>query len=73
MSLQVQKQGRESSQSLIRRFSQRIRQSGILLEVRKKQYKVRKKSRKLKKRAALRRLELKKKYEQLKKFGKLRR
>lgn len=71
MPLTVQKQGRESSQGLIHRFSQKIRQSGILLEARKKQYKARAKSRKLKKKAALRKVELQKRYWELKKSGKL--
>ena len=71
MPLKIQKQNRESTQSLIRRFSQKIRKSGILLEARKKQFKERNKSRQLKKRAALRREELRKRYEKLKKLGKI--
>jgi len=71
MPLKIQKQNRESTQSLIRRFSQKIRKSGILLEARKKQFKERNKSRQLKKRAALRREELRERYEKLKKLGKI--
>ena len=71
MPLKVQKQDRESTQGLIRRFSQKMRKSGILLEARKKQFKRREKSSQLKKRAALRREELRKRYEKLKKLGKL--
>lgn len=71
MPLKVQKQDRESTQGLIRRFSQKMRKSGILLEARKKQFKRRGKSSQLKKRAALRREELRKRYEKLKKLGKL--
>jgi len=71
MPLKIQKQNRESTQSLIRRFSQKIRKSGILLEARKKQFKERNKSRQLKKRAALRREELRQRYEKLKKLGKI--
>ncbi|MDI6882958.1 MAG: 30S ribosomal protein S21 [Patescibacteria group bacterium] len=71
MPLRVQKQNRESSQNVIRRFSQKIRQSGILLEVRKRQFKGKKKSEQLKKRSALRREEKKREYEKLKKLGKL--
>ncbi len=62
----------ENSQNLIRRFSKKIKQSGILLEARKKTYKKRALSNQLKKRAALRREELKKKYQELNKMGKLR-
>jgi len=71
MPLKVQKQDRESTQGLIRRFSQKMRKSGILLEARKKQFRRRGKSSELKKRAALRREELRKRYEKLKKLGKL--
>ena len=71
MPLKVQKQDRESTQGLIRRFSQKMRKSGILLEARKKQFRRRGKSSQLEKRAALRREELRKRYEKLKKLGKL--
>ncbi len=71
MPLEVQKQNRESSQSLIRRFSQRLRKSGVLLEARKRRFKVGKKSQQLKKRSALRRQEKKKEYEKLKKLGRI--
>jgi hypothetical protein len=71
MPLEIRKKERETSQSLIRRFSQRLRRSGILLRARKAQYKKRAKSQKMKKRAALRREELKKEYERKKKMGEI--
>ena len=71
MPLKVQKQGKESPQNLIRRFAQKIRKSGILLEVRKRMFKEREKSWQLKKRSALRREEKKREYEKLKKLGKI--
>jgi len=71
MSLEVKKKEKETSQSLIHRFSQRIRKSGILPRARKSQYKKRPKSREMKKRAALRREELKKQYEKKKKMGEI--
>ncbi|MDD5606466.1 MAG: hypothetical protein PHN37_01210 [Candidatus Pacebacteria bacterium] len=61
----------ENSQNLIRRFSKKMKQSGILIEARKKVYKKRPLSPQLKKRAALRREELKKEYQKLAKLGKL--
>jgi len=70
MVLEVKKAERETSQSLVRRFSKRIKQSGILLRARKSRFKERPKSRQMKKRAALRREELKKEYEKLEKLGK---
>ena len=71
MPLKVQKQGRESPQSLIRRFVQKVRKSGILLEARKRMFREREKSWQLKKRSALRREEKKREYERLKKLGKI--
>jgi len=71
MTLEVKKQERETSQSLVRRFGRRIQQSGILLRARSGRFYKRAESHQAKKRAALRRNELRKKYEELKKLGKL--
>jgi len=71
MTLEVKKQNRESSQALIRRFTKSLQQSGVLVRARKIQFKRRKKSKQMKKRAALRKEELKKEYEKLRKLGKL--
>ena len=70
MTLEVKKEEKESSQNLVRRFSKHLKQSGILLQVRKTRFYSRKKSRQMKKKSALRREELKKKYERLEKLGK---
>ncbi len=69
MPLKVKKQGRETSQSLIRRFGQKMRRSGILLEARKRRFKRKEKSGQLKKRSALRREAKKKEYIKMKKLG----
>jgi ribosomal protein S21 len=71
MVLEVKKQLRETSQSLVRRFGRRVQQSGILMRARHVRFRQRPKSKEAQKRAALRKQELKKKYEQLKKLGKL--
>jgi len=71
MVLEVKKQERETSQDVIRRFTKRIQQSGLLLRARKIRFRVRRKSRQMKKRAALRREEIKKEYAKLKKLGKI--
>ncbi len=71
MALEVKKQNRETSQSLVRRFSKRVQQSGLLLRARKIRFRERRKSEQMKKRAALRREELKKEYERLKKLGEI--
>ena len=70
MVLEIKKQERETSQSLARRFGRRMQQSGILLRARKTRFRSRPKSRQAKKRAALRREELRKEYAKLKKLGK---
>jgi hypothetical protein len=69
MALEVRKKERETSQSLVHRFTQRIQKSGILLRARKIRFRERGKSEQLKKRAALRREEMKKRYEKLQKLG----
>jgi ribosomal protein S21 len=71
MPLEIKKEGRETSQNLVRRFSRRVKQSGILLRARKTRFKERPKSNEMKKRSALRREELKKEYEKLEKLGKV--
>lgn len=71
MTLEVKKQERESGQSLVRRFGRRMQQSGILVRVRKNRFRKKAKSPLAKKKAALRREELKEEYKKLKKLGKL--
>jgi len=71
MPLKVRKQPKETSQSLAYRFSQKLRKSGILLEVRKKRFKIKGKSRQQEKKSALRREQKKKEYGELKKLGRL--
>ena len=56
--LEVRKKEKETSQSLVHRFTKTVRQSGILLQVRKGQFHKRAKSDLAKKRSALRRVEL---------------
>jgi hypothetical protein len=59
MTLEVVKKERENSQSMLRRFSKGMQQSGILVRARKLQFKTKKKSKGMRKKAALRRAELK--------------
>ncbi len=69
MALEVKRKDKETVQSLLHRFTRNVQQSGILLRARKTRFKERRKSQQMKKRAALRREEIKKKYEKLKKLG----
>ncbi len=71
MPLKVEKQPKETSQSLIHRFSQKIKRSGILLEARKKMFYKKGKSKQLKRRSALRRIQKKEEFKKLKKMGRL--
>ena len=72
MALEVKKAERETSQSLVRRFTKRVKQSGLLLRARKIRFREKRKSEPMKKRAALRREELRKEYEKFKKLGEIR-
>ncbi len=71
MSLEIKREGRETSQNLVRRFSRRMKQSGILLRARKSRFFEKEKSGQMKKRSALRKEELKAEYEKLEKLGKI--
>jgi len=70
MVLEIKKQDRESSQNLVRRFSRRVKQSGILMKARKSRFKTRGKSENMKKKSALRREELRKEYQLAEKMDK---
>ena len=70
MPLQIKKEERESSQNLVRRFSRRVKQSGILIRARKNRFQQRPKSQPMKKKSALRREELKKEYLEKEKMSK---
>jgi hypothetical protein len=70
MPLEVKKQEKETPQSLSRRFSRKMKMSGILLGARKKRFHEREKSEQMKKRSALRRNDLKKEYEKIEKMCK---
>ena len=56
MTLEVRKKDKETSQSLVHRFTKTVRQSGVLLQLRKGQFHKRAKSDLAKKRSALRRV-----------------
>ncbi|HOI59760.1 MAG TPA: hypothetical protein PKU93_00380 [Candidatus Pacearchaeota archaeon] len=61
---------KETSQSLVYRFTQAIKKSGILVEARKRQFNERKLSKNILKRKAVIREEKKKEYLRNKKLGK---
>lgn len=69
MALELKKQPRETSQNLIRRFSRSMKQSGILLRARKNRFRIRAKSKNMRRKSALRKNEKRKEYEKLVKMG----
>lgn len=71
MPLEIIRKKGENVRSLVSRFTRALRRSGILVEAKKRRYFRRPQSKLAKKRAALRREELKKKYEKLEKLGKV--
>jgi hypothetical protein len=73
MPLEVKKQNRENNQSLLRRFTRGMQQSGILIRAKKGQFKRREKSEDMKRKSALRREEKREEYEKLKKLGEINR
>jgi len=71
MAIEIKKQERETNQALIYRFSKSVQRSGLLLRARKTRFRQRQKSHQMKKKAALRREQLKEEYEKLRKLGKV--
>ncbi|MEA3452947.1 MAG: hypothetical protein U9Q96_01245 [Patescibacteria group bacterium] len=70
--LKVEKRERENSRQLVGRFIRSLRKSGLVYRAKKYRYAEKSLSGQLKKKAALRREELKKKYERLEKLGRTR-
>ena len=66
---EVTKQERETNQGLIRRFTRRLKDSGILINAKKSQFRKRPKSAQMKKRTVLRKLERKLEFEKQSKLG----
>ncbi|HHD92671.1 MAG TPA: hypothetical protein ENL06_03600 [Candidatus Portnoybacteria bacterium] len=68
--IEVKKKDRESSESLIRRFSHRVQQSGILMQVRKSRFRTAKKTRRQIREGAMYKEKVRKVVNKLKKMGK---
>ena len=69
MALQIKRKEKETPQSLIRRFTKAVQQSGVLVRARKSRFRNRPQSKKAQKRAALRKEKLRKQYQRLQKLG----
>lgn len=68
--IQVRKKEKETAESLIRRFSRRVQQSGVLRLVRKQRFHHEEKSRDKRRTEALYKVKIRKEINRLKKFGK---
>jgi ribosomal protein S21 len=68
--IQVRKKERETAESLIRRFSRRVQQSGVLRRVRKTRFHQPEQSRDKRRETALYKVKIRKSINRLKKLGK---
>ncbi len=68
--IEVKKKNRETSESLIRRFSRRVQQSGVLVHVRKTRFRTEEKSRRQMREGAMYKEKVRKVVNRLKKMGK---
>jgi hypothetical protein len=68
--IEVKKKDRESSESLIRRFSRRVQQSGVLMQARRSRFRLDEKSKREMRAGALYKAKVKKIVGKLKKMGK---
>lgn len=71
MGQEVKRKRGETFESLMRRFSRRVQQSGKLLQAKKIRFHTKDKSKNLQRASALRREEIRQKRDYLKKVGKL--
>jgi ribosomal protein S21 len=69
--VEVRKREKESTGSLMRRFTRKVQQSRVLIKARAQVYRTRPKSKTKKQRDALRRMAKQKEYDKLRKLGKI--
>ena len=68
--IHIRKKERETPESMIRRFSRRVQQSGVLQRVRKGRFRQEEKSRVKRREGALYKVKIRKEIDRLKKLGK---
>lgn len=68
--IEVKRKDRESSESLIRRFSRRVQQSGVLVQARRSRFRADEKSKREMRAGAMYKAKVKKIVTKLKKIGK---
>lgn len=67
--IEVKRRKGESAEGFLRRFSRKVQQSGVIIEVKKRKFYTKTKSRNLVRKSALRRQEKRKEYTYLEKMG----
>jgi ribosomal protein S21 len=68
--IEVKKKDRETSESLIRRFSRKVQQSGVLVHARKSRFRAEEKTKREIREGAMYKAKVKKMVDKLKKMGK---
>lgn len=68
--IEARKKDRETTESLMRRFSRRIQQSGVLVHARRTRFRNEEKSKREKRQEALYKVKIRKEIDKLKKLGK---
>lgn len=68
--IHIKRKEKETTESLIRRFSRRVQQSGVLRQVRKLRYRTLEKSKPTRRAEALYKVKIRKEIDRLKKLGK---
>lgn len=68
--IEVKRKDRESSESLIRRFSRKVQQSGVLVQARKSRFRMEDKTKRELRQGAMYNIKVKKVVDKLKKMGK---
>jgi ribosomal protein S21 len=68
--IEARKKDRETTESLMRRFSRRIQQSGVLVQARKTRFRTDEKSKREKRQEALYKVKIRKEIDKFKKLGK---
>jgi len=69
VAIEVKKKEGETTRSLLRRFSRRIQQSGILIRARRARFREKEKTKREKRASALRRIKIVREKEKLRKMG----
>lgn len=68
--IEVRKKEKETAESLIRRFSRRIQQSGVLVRARRTRFRADEKTKREKRQEAIYKVKIRKEIDKLKKLGK---